>query len=108
MVVINRAEVLERLGEDEELYAEICALFVRDAATMLDRLQTELTARRLEVATRYAHSMKSMASNVGAVQVAEAARQLEAAGREGDADEMERRMPELLQSVERALAALTP
>lgn len=84
MAVINRAEVLGRLGGDEELYAEICALFRRDGQTMLDRLRRELAEGTIEIATRYAQSIKSMAANVGAEELTELAAKAELAGRAGD------------------------
>lgn len=106
MAVINRTEVLERLGDDEELYAEICDLFLRDAGMMLDRLRTELAANRLDIATRYAHSIKSMAANVGAEQLTEAARVAEMAGKAGDSDLMARQLSLIESAMQAALAEL--
>lgn len=90
MSVINRNMVLERLGGDEDLYNEICELFLRDGPTMIERLRIELANDCLEVATRYAHSIKSMAANVGADELAEIARVAEAAGRANDMDKIKR------------------
>lgn len=85
MAVINREEVLGRLGGDEELYAEICGLFRRDGQMLLERLRGALDAGSLELAVRYVQSIKSMASNVGAEELMGLAAQAEQAGRAGDA-----------------------
>lgn len=106
MVVINREEVLGRLGGDEELYAEICGLFHRDGLMLLDRLRTELASGTLDIATRYAHSIKSMAANVGAEELAELARKAEMAGRAGDAAVLGGYLPRLEQQLVKVLQHL--
>ena len=107
MPVINREVVLERLGGDEELYAEICDLFLRDGNMMIDRLRMELAANRLDIATRYAHSIKSMASNIGAEMLTEAAHNAETAGRSGDVETMRRLLPLVESALNAALSELT-
>lgn len=99
MAVIDRQEVLERLGGDEELYAEICALFLRDGLMMLSRLKTELAGGTLEIATRYAQSIRSMAANVGAKDLAALADKAEQVGRAGDAKAFGGYLPQLEQQL---------
>lgn len=108
MAVINREEVLGRLGGDEELYAEICGLFQRDGRMLLDRLRTELAAGTLDIATRYAQSIKSMASNVGAEELTELASKAEMAGRAGDATALGRYLPQLEHQLLSVLQELPP
>lgn len=107
MAVINREEVLGRLGDDEELYAEICGLFQRDGRMMLTRLQNELSDGTLEMATRYVQSIKSMAANIGADELTELARQAEEAGRSGDASVLRGYLPHLETQLNRVLQELS-
>lgn len=106
MAVINREEVLGRLGGDEELYADICALFRRDGQTMLDRLRRELDQGTIEIATRYAQSIRSMAANVGADDLSELAARAELAGRSHDIDTLKGYLPQLEQQLLAVLHAL--
>lgn len=99
MAVINREEVLGRLGGDEELYAEICGLFRRDGQMLLERLQGALDAGSLELAVRYAQSIKSMASNVGAEELMAIATMAEQAGRAGDGVSLGGCLPQLEQQL---------
>lgn len=95
MAAINREEVVARLGGDEELYAQICGLFRRDGRMLLERLQGALDAGSLELAVRYAQSIKSMASNVGAEELMALAAQAEKAGRDGDGVSLGACLPQL-------------
>ncbi len=104
MVAVNRKDVLERLGGDEELYADICHIFLRDVPMMIERLRKELDDGRLDISTRYAYSIKSIASNVGADDLMEFARIAEMAGRTGDVETMIRCLP----MIETAFAEATP
>ncbi len=93
MATVNRNDVLERLGGDEDLYADICRIFLRDVPMMIHRLREELEAGRLDISTRYAYSIKSIASNVGADDLMELARTAEMAGRTGDGETMSSYLP---------------
>ena len=106
MTVINREEVLGRLGGDEELYTEICGLFLRDGQMLLDRLKTELASGALNIASRYAQSIKTMAANVGADALAELASQAEQVCRAGDAAAMGGYLPLLERQLHAVLRQL--
>ncbi len=106
MTVINREEVLGRLGGDEELYAEICGLFLRDGQMLLDRLRSEFAAGTLDVASRYAQSIKTMAVNVGAEELARLASRAEQAGRAGDAAVLGGYLPQLERQLHAVLKQL--
>ena len=84
MSLVNRQEAMERLGDDEELFAEICDLFCRDVPEMLTAMQSGLAAGDLHQVVRSAHSIKSASSSIGAEQLSELARCAEDAGRAGD------------------------
>lgn len=99
MTVINREEVVTRLGGDEELYAEICGLFRRDGQMLLARLQGALDAGSLELAVRYAQSIRSMASNVGAEELMALAAEAEQVGRAGDGVSLGACLPRLKQQL---------
>jgi len=99
MAVINREEVVARLGGDEELYTQICGLFQRDGRMLLERLQGALDAGSLELAVRYAQSIKSMASNVGAEELMVLAAKAEQVGRDGDGVGLGACLPQLEQQL---------
>ncbi len=107
MAVLNRKEVLERLGGDEELYADICHIFLRDVPMMIERLHHELEVGRLDISTRYVYSIKSIASNVGADDLMELARTAEMAGRTGDAETLLLHLPKL-EAAYKAVAPMLP
>lgn len=106
MAVINREEVLGRLGGDEELYAEICGLFRRDGRMLLERLSNELADGSLDSATRSVQSIKSMAANVGAEELTALATKAEQAGRTGDAVSLSAYLPQLEQHLSSVLQEL--
>jgi HPt (histidine-containing phosphotransfer) domain-containing protein len=80
-------EVLERVGGDRELLAEISRLFVDDAPLHLNRIRAALDARDGESLRRAAHGLKGAAANFDAEGVVAAARALEEIGRTGQFDE---------------------
>lgn len=104
MASVNKKEVLDRLGGDEDLYADICRIFLRDVPVMIERMKEELEAGRVDISTRYAYSIKSIASNVGAEDLMELAMLSEAAGHTGDAMTMMSFMPR----IESAFADVAP
>jgi two-component system, sensor histidine kinase and response regulator len=73
--------VLDRVGGDRELLAEISRLFVEDAPNHLKRIKAAIDAGDAESLRRAAHGLKGAAANFDAHAVVAAARQLEEAGR---------------------------
>lgn len=84
MQLVNRQEAMDRLGDDAELFAEICGLFCRDVPEMLSQLKSALSAGDITLAVRSAHSIKSASSSIGADHLSSLARTVEEKGRAGD------------------------
>jgi HPt (histidine-containing phosphotransfer) domain-containing protein len=81
--------VLERVGGDRELLAEISRLFVDDAPVHLERIRRALDARDGDALRRAAHGLKGAAANFDADGVVAAARTLEEIGRADQFDDHE-------------------
>jgi signal transduction histidine kinase/CheY-like chemotaxis protein/HPt (histidine-containing phosphotransfer) domain-containing protein len=75
--------VLDRLGGDRQLLADISRIFLGDAPAHLQRIRTALDARDGEALRRAAHGLKGAAANFDAEAVVSAARTLEDIGRSG-------------------------
>lgn len=65
-VLFDRADALERMGGDEELFQEVMQLYAEDTPQQLQRLLSSLEQDDAVQACRYAHSIKSASANVGA------------------------------------------
>jgi len=77
----------ERLMDDDELFNEVLLLFLRENVDKMDKIDQLLQASELEEARMQAHSLKGMAGNIGASDLARTAGALELAlknGRQGD------------------------
>lgn len=74
---INKAKALELLGGDEEMFAEICQLFLQHAPNQVQAIEQYLSAKDYENLSRVAHSLKSSAGSVGAEALRALAEQLE-------------------------------
>ena len=81
--VLNVAGTLENLGGDPELYQELMEFFLEMAPQQLDDLEAALASGDVAAVDLQAHSMKGGASNVGAIRVAEASRELEMLAKSG-------------------------
>ena len=85
--VVDRASVLRRFGGDEDLYAEVAALFLEDCPARLAALADALAAHDAGQVRFVAHALKGAAANLSAGALVEAATRLEQlalAGAAGD------------------------
>lgn len=103
--LLDRAGALEQLGGSEALYEQLLPLFQADVRQTL-----EVVARALredgdrESACRQAHTLKGTAGTVGALQLADAAREMEAALK--NPPPQEQALARLRDCAERTLEAL--
>ncbi|MDL2290748.1 Hpt domain-containing protein [Desulfovibrio sp. OttesenSCG-928-F20] len=65
-VLLNLAEALERMGNDQEVYCEIAHYFAENLPKSLQCLMEALDRDEAETARRIAHSLKSNCATVGA------------------------------------------
>jgi len=82
--VIDRAAVLEKLGGDEELLAEIIELYLDDAPKVLDSIRAAFATEDVEGVWKAAHRLKGSVGSLSADPAFQAAKHLEEVGRKGD------------------------
>ncbi len=87
--IIDFAELLRRTDDDEKLAREIVNVFVADNSSRLEQLHEAIRTGNIEEAGRLAHAIKGSAATAAAQGVAEAAKIIEAATQEGQAEDME-------------------
>jgi HPt (histidine-containing phosphotransfer) domain-containing protein len=87
-------ETLERLlditGGDVEFLDELVDTYLEDGRAQVAALKAAVAAGVPEDLVRPAHTLKSSSANVGALDLADACRQLETVARAGAADDAER------------------
>ena len=81
--VFNRMELLEQLGGDQDLVREVVLLFLEECPTQLTAIKSAIDRGDAHELYVVAHTLKSTAGTMACPVVAEAARTLEAIGREG-------------------------
>jgi HPt (histidine-containing phosphotransfer) domain-containing protein len=104
----SRAEVLDRLGGDEELLQELCQIFLKESPRLMEKLRQGMAKGDAEAVQRAAHSLKGEVSYLAAAGATQAARHLEDMGRERDLSMvffeavrlMERELDALRQAIE--------
>ncbi len=85
--VFNREELFERLGDDEELVAEIVEIFLDDAPKQIAAIEAAVAAGDGTTIRDRAHALKGASANMGAAELRGKAEQMEMAGRDGRLDE---------------------
>ncbi len=94
--------LLDITGGDQGFVDELIDTFIEDATTQIDALRAAASASDAEAIVRPAHSLKSNAANVGATELGDLARGLEADGRTGAVPDVDARVA----SVEKEFAAV--
>lgn len=79
---------LKRLDGDEDLLAEVVAIFLQQAPRQLAALQAAIAEGNAQTAGEIAHSMKGELSYFGIAEVSECARRMESLASEGNLDAM--------------------
>jgi PAS domain S-box-containing protein len=105
---IDRAAGLRRVGGNEALYRRLLLDFHRDYAASADRIRAVLAEDRLEDAERQVHTLKGVAGNIGAMEVYEAAQELDNSLRRGDLEKARSLLPEVERALSRVIKDLEP
>ncbi len=63
---INMAAALKRLGYIEELYEEVCSLFIKNADSYLLKMKAAAAEDNFKELSRNSHSLKSLSGSAGA------------------------------------------
>ena len=103
---LDVAGMRDRLGDDDELIADVIGLFLEDYPARLDAIQSAMIAHDEATIRREAHVLKGSAGTLSAAATAEAANQLEMAGSAGDHSAIGARFAQLVAETERLGAAL--
>lgn len=88
--------LLNRVGGDVAIFAELCDLFLEDAPRRLELIRSALSVADARTVVREAHAYKGAAAAFDAEEVVSAARQLEHVAASGDL----RDAPKLLEALE--------
>jgi two-component system sensor histidine kinase/response regulator len=83
---VDRSELLERLGGDEQLLTDVVGLFLEDCPVQLAALRRAVEARDPDSIRAAAHALKGAAGNLSATGLCEAARAMEQIGAERNVD----------------------
>ena len=105
-LVLDVAQLRDRLGDDEELVADVIRLYLEDYPQRLDASAAAIEARDFARVRAEAHTLKGSASSLAGGRVAEAARRLEEIAATGDAALAGQRLASLLSEAEQLAAAL--
>lgn len=82
--MINRSELMERVGDDQALLDELASLFLADSPALMKQIREAIDQGNAADLATAAHTLKGSVANFCAPPVSEAARQLEMAGRRGE------------------------
>ncbi len=97
---------LRRVLGKRELYQRLLGKFAASQAEVPAQVRAALAANQLESAERLAHSLKGLAGNLGATDLATLAATLESAIKDERHDELEALLSEVQQSLEALVAAI--
>jgi HPt (histidine-containing phosphotransfer) domain-containing protein len=95
-------ELMERLGDDQELLRELLVMFREDVGINLEKTRSAIGTGDYEGLSRTAHTMKGMLKNLSMGAAAETAAALEKASREnrqGDSKELLEKLVKELEGI---------
>lgn len=100
------AQTLEMVGGDLGFLNELVAEYRADGASRLVDMRAALAAGEAEDVRRAAHTLKSSSASLGANDLAEACREVEAAAREGRLDGLGAKVDAIAIEFDAVVAAL--
>jgi two-component system, sensor histidine kinase and response regulator len=106
-IIINRSELLERVGGDLELLAEVVQLFLNDCPKQLAALSEAVSQQDAVKIQRLAHAIKGQVSNLASEAATAAALRLELMGKDGNITGAGQQFSLLEGTIEQLKAALT-
>ena len=104
--IFDRAALLNRLMDDEELVETIIAGFLDDMPRQITALRAFVEDGHADQAGAQAHKIKGAAANVTGQALQEIAHTMEKAGKSGDMEQLDSLMPELESRFERLKKAM--
>ena len=103
----DATELLERMGGDHELLAELLELFREDAGIQGEALRSSIAASDAEALFEAGHALKGSAANFTADRVVDLAFQLESLGRSGTTEGAQPIFVELESAIDELITGLT-
>ena len=100
-IVFDREGLLERLGGDTELLAELLEIFLGECREMMAAVQSAVDAGDANRIERSAHSLKGALLNISAEAAAERALQLEQVGCAGELELASSLLDDLQEEIQR-------
>src|SRR5262249_42136741 len=104
--VLDVGQVRERLGDDDELVADVIRLYLDDYPARIEAIWAAIEVRDAGRLRSEAHALKGSASALSAQRVADAARALEALGEAGNFDPASHRFAALVAEADLLAAVL--
>lgn len=101
--VFDPRHIMESVGDDGELAAELIQAYMEDAPLRMDALRAAIDAGDGDQAVRAAHSLKGMSGVVRSQELARLALDMEMTARAGDMAGVAERFPALEQTLETGL-----
>ncbi len=107
--VLDKEDVLHRLGGDEALFDSLSNLFVREATKVTENLRQAISTNNMGEIRFHAHSLKGMCGNMSAKSCHNLAGQLEDVANEGDekSDQIRPLFEKLEQEFDKVITILT-
>jgi two-component system, sensor histidine kinase and response regulator len=103
---VDVAAALERLGGDRELYYELVEVFRTECPGIAEEIRRAIEGRDSKTLERGAHTLRGSSSNLGAIGVSEAARELEKLARSETLENAEEQYKVLQHEIERLFSEL--
>lgn len=107
--LFDREAALARVGDDEELLAELVQIFLEDYPNNITAIEEALVVHDADRLERAAHTLKGSVANFGAEAVVKEAFELECQGRSGDlshAGENLHRLHEIIRQLDHEMRPL--
>jgi HPt (histidine-containing phosphotransfer) domain-containing protein len=99
-------ELRESVGNDDEFIAELVATYVNEGGEHLDAMEHAAQMGDAGAIVRPAHTLKSSSAALGALRLAQIAREIEMAGRNDDATGLVQRVAEARATWDETLRAM--
>ena len=105
--LFDKAELLDRVGDDEELVDDLIELYLEDYPSKIEDIKNNLSSGDGAAVSAAAHGIKGSSANLSFNSVAEFAKQIEFAGKENNLDEAAARFIDLEAEIVKLLAVIS-
>jgi HPt (histidine-containing phosphotransfer) domain-containing protein len=97
--ILNREELMSRVGGDQELIEILAGAFRDDAPRHVAAFSNALAANDAQAAKKVAHTIKGCAGNLAGIRLRDYAKTLELSVASGNLDEAEQALPRLEEEI---------